>query len=79
MRIFGERIRVRAKIHTLGGFSAHAGATELIEWVDPLVRNGAKVVLTHGEEDSREALGARLKERYGINVKRPRQYSEIAL
>jgi len=79
VRIFGERIRVRATIHTLGGFSAHAGATELVEWVDPLVRNGARVVLTHGEDDSREALGARLKERYGINVERPLQGDEFAL
>jgi len=79
VRVYGERIRVRAKVHTLGGFSAHAGATELVEWVDPLVRNGARVVLTHGEEDSREALGARLKERYSINVERPLQGDQIAL
>jgi len=37
------------------------------------------VVLTHGEEDSREALGARLKERYSINVERPLQGDQIAL
>ena len=79
VRIYGERIRVRAKIHTLGGFSAHAGATELVEWVEPLVRNGAKVVLTHGEDDSRDALGQRLQERFGVGAKRPRQYSEIKL
>jgi len=79
VRIYGERIRVRATIHTLGGFSAHAGATELVEWVEPLARSGAKVVLTHGEDDSREALGARLKEAYGVNAKRPRQFSDIEL
>jgi len=79
VRIYGERIRVQATIHTLGGFSAHAGATELVEWVDPMARNGARVVLTHGEEDSREALGARIKDRYGIKVERPLQGAQITL
>jgi metallo-beta-lactamase family protein len=31
--IFGEKIAVKASIHTLNGFSAHAGQTELLKWV----------------------------------------------
>jgi Cft2 family RNA processing exonuclease len=30
--IFGERITVRASIRTLGGFSAHAGQDDLVQW-----------------------------------------------
>ena len=33
VRIFGERVPVRASIHTMGGFSAHAGQTRLAEMV----------------------------------------------
>lgn len=29
--IFGETIAVRAGFHTLGGFSAHAGQSELVQ------------------------------------------------
>ncbi|MHC4940501.1 MAG: MBL fold metallo-hydrolase RNA specificity domain-containing protein [Planctomycetota bacterium] len=79
VRIFGERIHVNAKIHTLGGFSAHAGQSELIEWVEPLVQSGARVVLTHGEEDSRRALADKLRERYTIDAQRPVKGNVIKL
>lgn len=32
VRILGEEIAVQARIHTLGGFSAHAGQAELLAW-----------------------------------------------
>jgi len=79
VRIFGERVRVSAQIHTLGGFSAHAGQTELVEWVEPLIQSGARVVLTHGEDDSRAALARKLAERFTIEAAMPRRANEIKL
>ena len=32
VEIFGERISVRARIHTINGFSAHADQAELLAW-----------------------------------------------
>lgn len=32
VRIFGEEIEVKASVHTMGGFSAHAGCTNLLSW-----------------------------------------------
>ena len=60
VRIFGEEIAVRAKIHTLGGFSAHAGQSELVHWSEALRASGACVALVHGEPEKRAALAARL-------------------
>jgi metallo-beta-lactamase family protein len=58
VRIFDEPIRVRAKIYTINGFSAHAGQTELIDW---RARVGAKrTFLTHGEPPAMTALAAKL-------------------
>ena len=34
--IHGDEVAVRAKIHTLGGFSAHAGKTDLLAWYGSL-------------------------------------------
>ncbi len=60
VRVLGEEIAVRAEIHTVGGFSAHAGQSQLLRWSKSLRHAGAHVVLVHGEPDKREALAARL-------------------
>jgi metallo-beta-lactamase family protein len=36
VRLMGEEIAVRARLHTLGGFSAHADHEGLLEWLDGL-------------------------------------------
>jgi metallo-beta-lactamase family protein len=79
VHIHGERIVVRAKIHTLGGFSAHAGQTELLEWLAPLLPNRPRVVLTHGEAEPRETLADILNVRHGIHAERPEQFAEVVL
>jgi metallo-beta-lactamase family protein len=60
VRIFGEDVVVRAAVHTIGGFSAHAGQSGLVEWVGGLARGGARVGLIHGEPEKRRALAGRL-------------------
>ena len=60
VRILGEPIAVRARIHTLGGFSAHAGQSELAAWSNSMLASGARVALVHGEPEKRAALAARL-------------------
>ncbi len=67
VNIFGERIAVKAQIHMLGGFSAHAGQSELLKWFNSLAPWRPKVVLTHGEEKARLPLAKIIRERYGLN------------
>lgn len=59
VRLFGEDIPVRARIHTINGFSAHAGRSDLIDWH---ARTGRPAVtfLVHGEEGARRALASAL-------------------
>jgi len=40
--IFGEKIAVKARIHMLGGLSAHAGQTDLLRWLTRLQFHGQK-------------------------------------
>ena len=49
VRIFGDEISVRARIHTIGGFSAHADQQELLAWHRQTGRP-ATTFLVHGEE-----------------------------
>lgn len=77
--VLGERVMVRAAIHTLGGFSAHAGQTELVSWLEPLLPDRPRVVLTHGEPDARGALADLLGVRHGLHAEQPGQFAEIVL
>jgi metallo-beta-lactamase family protein len=59
VRIFGEDIAVNARIHTINGFSAHAGQAELLAWQAQIAP--AKTFLVHGEEEATRKFGALLK------------------
>ena len=64
--IFGEPIAVKAQIHTLGGFSAHAGQTDLLAWFAAVAPARPRVVLTHGENPQRTTLARLIADRHGL-------------
>ncbi|MCG6659756.1 MBL fold metallo-hydrolase [Halomonas campisalis] len=61
VKVLGEMLPVKAKVHTLGGFSAHAGQTELIGWAGAF-RHSPRFYLVHGEPGAQQALQAALAE-----------------
>jgi metallo-beta-lactamase family protein len=69
--IYGHRVRVAARISTLGGFSAHAGRTELLGWAGAAIGAGTRVVLTHGEDKPRAALAEGIRERFRVEPMLP--------
>jgi metallo-beta-lactamase family protein len=69
--IFGEKIPVRASVHTFGGLSGHAGQTDLLRWLECMAGSGPRVFLTHGEERARKPLGKLIKERFKLRVDYP--------
>ncbi|HEX5136250.1 MAG TPA: MBL fold metallo-hydrolase [Planctomycetota bacterium] len=69
--IFGNRIRVAARVFTLGGFSAHAGRTELLRWAEAAIGAGTHVVLTHGEDGPRASLAGAIRERFKVEPRLP--------
>ena len=58
VRILGEDVPVRARIHMLNGFSAHADEAGLLKWHGHT--GAARTFLTHGEESTMQAFAARL-------------------
>jgi metallo-beta-lactamase family protein len=68
--IFGEEIAVRAKVYTIGGFSAHADQKELLEWLSAF-RNKPKVFVVHGEEETALLFADLVRQRYGFTVHAP--------
>ncbi|MBI5206020.1 MAG: MBL fold metallo-hydrolase [Nitrospirae bacterium] len=65
VHIFGEEIAVKAKVHTLGGFSAHADQKELLEWLSAF-KGSPRVFVVHGEEETALTFSGLIKEKYGF-------------
>lgn len=70
--IHQRRLSVKAKIHTLNGFSGHAGQSELLQWFEPLAAAQPKIYLTHGENGPRTGLAAALQKRFKLAAHLPR-------
>ncbi|MFN4070921.1 MAG: MBL fold metallo-hydrolase RNA specificity domain-containing protein, partial [Thermus caldifontis] len=59
VRLLGQEVPLRASVHTLGGFSGHAGQDELLDWLE----GHPRVALVHGEEEALEKLASLLAQR----------------
>ncbi|MFY4728760.1 MBL fold metallo-hydrolase RNA specificity domain-containing protein, partial [Nitrospira sp. BLG_2] len=77
--IHGEKVMVRAQIHTLGGFSAHAGQTELLAWFSVIAPSKPRVVLTHGEDLQRNELAKQIQKRFGLKCTLPKMGDVIEI
>jgi len=75
VKLFGDDVKVRAQIHTINGFSAHAGRSELIAW-HAATGHPEVTYLIHGEDRGREALAQALT---GTRVERPALHQEFTL
>jgi metallo-beta-lactamase family protein len=71
VKVMGETVSVRAKISALGGFSAHAGQTDLLRWLRPMTNTKPKIILTHGESHQLQELGRAIRNEFGIEVQIP--------
>lgn len=63
VRLDGESYEVRAKVHVLGGFSAHGDREDLLAWVEAMPAKPGRIRLVHGEPAARAALRSRLEAR----------------
>ncbi len=62
-----QPIRVRARVHTLSGYSAHADQSDLLRFVTGMAEKPKAIRLVHGEESARAVLQSKLQE-LGYNV-----------
>lgn len=77
VKVLGETVHVRATIKSLGGFSAHAGQSDLLRWIGPMANKKARIILTHGESHPMNELAAKIEERFGLKPERPKLGSTI--
>jgi len=79
VRIFGEEIPVRAKIVTLGGFSAHADQSALLAWLKALHKAPDRLFLVHGEVAVATAFAAAIDAQLRWPTRIPEQGETIQL
>lgn len=78
VRLWQEAVRVQARIHTVGGLSAHAGQSGLLDWYGHF--NGRPPLhLVHGEERARAVLAGEIRARFHADVHRPKLGTKIPL
>lgn len=68
--VLGENISVKARIYTLGGFSAHADQKELLEWLEEF-KDHPEIFVVHGEEETALKFAELIKERFGFKTNVP--------
>ncbi|WP_455220218.1 MBL fold metallo-hydrolase RNA specificity domain-containing protein [Kaarinaea lacus] len=78
LHIVGEEIVVNAKIHTLGGFSAHAGQQQLLDWAANFREANPAIYLVHGEDKAKDTLEQKLHET-GMNATIAKTKQTIAI
>jgi len=71
VRLFGEEIAVKAHIHTLGGFSAHADQRGLLDWVSHIHHPQLEVFVNHGEEKISMTLAQLISDRFHFKAMVP--------
>ncbi len=78
IRLWGETMRVAAKVHTIGGLSAHADQAGLRKWYQHF-QNHPPVILVHGEAQATTGLAAHLSSEVAAPVHIAQPHSQVDL
>lgn len=79
VKIFREDVAVKAKVFTIGGFSAHADQKDLLDWVSHFSEPRPRVFVVHGEATASETLATLIREKFGMEVHVPKWKESLAL
>jgi metallo-beta-lactamase family protein len=78
--LFGEKVAVKAKVFTIGGFSAHADQKDLLRWIGRFAENSRPRVFTiHGEQGVCLSFAKAIREKYALEVVVPKRAEELLL
>ena len=65
----GERYPIRARIHTVGGYSAHADQADLIHFIQRMRGKPRQIILVHGEHRTKTRFAEVLRQQFaGIDI-----------
>jgi metallo-beta-lactamase family protein len=71
VNIHGSQVQVKAQVRTLNSYSGHGDQSEIMDWLKTMPKPPKKIFLTHGEDNARKALKAKIEEELKWNVEMP--------
>ncbi len=72
-----EKIKVKAKVSAIGGYSSHADHPKLLNWLGKITSpKPSKIFIVHGEEAGNEALASDIKNKLKIASQIP-EYGQV--
>ena len=69
--IFGESVRVRARIRKLDGISGHGDQGILLRWIQEIGQRPERIFVVHGEEENTLSFARLLRDQYGYDTTAP--------
>ncbi len=80
VELFNETIPVAAEVDTIGGLSAHADSSDLLQFLSCQDPEKVKAIfLVHGEYDTQAAFKIKLENKGFKNVLIPSQHEKVEL
>jgi len=79
IKIHGEDVPVRARIHNIEAFSGHADYVEILRWLGKFRRPPKRTFVVHGEEESSRALAAEIQRKLGWKTHIPEYLESCTL
>jgi metallo-beta-lactamase family protein len=64
----GDHYDIRARIHQVGGYSAHAGQSDLIRFVSGMRMLPREIRIVHGDDDAKQALKRCFQSRFDADI-----------
>ena len=78
IKIFRENVTVKAKVFTIGGFSAHADQKDIITWVNHF-ESSPHVFVVHGEPSASDVLARKIQADLGLSAYVPKWKETLIL
>ncbi|MEQ1754771.1 MAG: MBL fold metallo-hydrolase [Micropepsaceae bacterium] len=79
VKIHGAYIPVNAEVTEIGNMSAHADASELLDWLGGFTKPPCRTFITHGEPMASDALRLRIRDRLGWETHVPEHLESVEL
>jgi len=79
IEILDQKIPVKAKIKSIGSYSAHADQKGLIDWLGAIRKPVKKIFVVQGEEKPALALAQKIRDEMGTEAEMPKMGQVVEL